>query len=148
MSLSIFFHSYEDITINSERMHLLTYARMPHLLWQMTSISNGHLLGSVTLTTIAELFRSRAVGTLNLPLADQSFNPLRHHRCNCSWTAVYTSFVYWCFLSNYLSHFRTLHPLVFCISFDVIFNTITNPFPSSNPSSSDWLSVCRFICFE
>ena len=53
------FHSFEEVTIASEGLLILTYARhlwqlsrgffsVPHLLWHETSVYNGHLRGPLT----------------------------------------------------------------------------------------------------
>ena len=56
------FHSYGDVTIASEGLQILTYAR--HLCPLSSEDSNGHFEGPVTLTPIAE----RSAVELSLPV--------------------------------------------------------------------------------
>ena len=95
------FHLFGDITIASEGLQILTYARhlwpffsVPHILWHGQFVFNGHLPGPVTLTHNAEYL----VVELSLPvynklgmsrlrflhktfrLGGEHSNPLRHRR--------------------------------------------------------------------
>ena len=47
-------HSYGDVTITHEELHILTFARHSHLLWHGTSVYNGTIWGPETLTPIAD----------------------------------------------------------------------------------------------
>ena len=112
-SHSRMFHSYRDVTIAGEGLQILTYARhswtlsseerffsVSHLMWHRASVSNGHLLGPVTLAHIAEhlavelslpVFTTRlgsvaaGIRTTNLPLAVERSNSMRHRLGSSLW---------------------------------------------------------------
>ena len=64
------FHSYEDVTVSSVGLQILTYRytwhlwqfSVPHLLWHRTSIYNGHLGGHMTHTQ-CQAFRKGTLTT-------------------------------------------------------------------------------------